>query len=360
MITQFKIYESVNHGKLYPILKGILNGSDISDIKEIENYIDLDFDYKVDYPYNSDTQFELQLNEDDLENLLNISEGAIQYIRQMASDYNDYEHYIDKDELEYVGNYLSVDTLKEIKKLAEFTGIDIDVDKQGEILRLLEDLGLDEVIDNMMSEIRMEHERALEDSASDIINSLPFELGYPSYSSSFNTELTFDVENMINYIEKYNLKVNSIKEFIEKCDWSEFSYEISSYENLGDFKDLNTEVYNDIQNFTISPDELFPEFIKSDKLDLFKNLIDSALFEYKYKYWENYDKKDYTLFQIAKAENNSILEFLKSYKFQEWYLKDLDINNKKERYQQLVNDNIIHSKIVDKYEYLVGADKYNL
>lgn len=357
MITQFKIYENVSHGKLYPILQGILNDTDV---KEIEKYIDLDFDYKVDYPYNSDTQFELLLNEEDLENLLGISEGTIQYIRQMASDYNDYEHYIEKDELEYVGNYLSGDTLKEIEKLAEFTGIDIDVDKQGEILRLLEELGLNGVIDDMMTEIRMEHERALEDSASDIINSLPFELGYPSYSRSFNTELTFDVGNMIDYIEKYSLEINSIKEFIEKCDWSEFSYEISSYENLGDFKDLNTEVYNDIQKFTISPDELFPEFIKSDKLDLFKKLIDDAYFEYRYRYWENYKQRDYTLFQIAKVENNSILEFFKSYKFQKWYLKDLDVNDRKDRYLQLVDDKIVNTKIVDEYEYLIGADKFNL
>jgi len=356
MITKFKIYESVDHGKLYSVLQQI--SDDKIDIKEIIKYVDLDFDYDVDFPYTPD-QFELQFNENSLEDFIGIEEGTIGYIRKLSSSYNEYEHYIEKDELEYVGNYLSGDTLKEIEKLAEFVGIEIDVDKQGEILKLLEELGLEGVMDDMMTEIRMEHERAMENAAGDVVSVMPFEFDFPS-RSDFNCELIFDVGDMINYIEKNKLKVDSVKDFIEQCDWGDFSYEISSYENLGDFKDLNISVYNNIQNFVISPDELFPEFIKSNNLKMFRKLIDDAFFEYKYRYWETYNQKDYTLFQIAKVENNSILEFFKSYKFQEWYLKDLDINDKKERYQQLVDDNIIHSKIVDKYGYLIASDKYNL
>ncbi len=366
MITNFKIYENVNYGKLYTILEDILN--DKEDIKIIEKYIDLDFDYKIEYLLDKN-QFELQLNEEDLENMVGMENGIIQYIMSLNSQYNGYEHYVEKDELEYVGNYLSGDTLKEIEKLAWHTMIKIDINKEGEILGLLEILGLKGVIDDMLSEIGMEHERAVEETASEVIDNLPFELGYPRYSRSFNLELTFDVGHMMDFIKKNNLEIDNVENFITKLDFDEFSYEITSnsYENLGDFSDLNDSVYNNIENFVSSPDELFPEFVKSDILEMFEKLvdedylIDDAYFNYYYSYFDkSYNRQNYTLFQIAKDKNKSILKFFKSYKFQQWYLKDLSINDKVERYKQLANDDIVNPKIVDKYEYLVGGEKYNL
>ena len=362
MITKYKIYESVNNGKLYQILQNMLKtgGEDI--IREIENYIDIDFKYKIEYPYREE-EFELQLDEDDLENLIGMREGTIHYVRQLSSNYSGYEHWIEKDELEYIGRYLSGDTLKEIEKLADLTGIKIDISEQGEILRLLDELTLEDVIETMMTEIRMEHERAIEDTASDVVDSFPFSFDYPVSYSEFNIQLDFDIGHMMDYIEKNKLEVNSVKEFIEECDWGDFSYEIEhqSYENLGDFKDLNTETYNKIENFTSSPDELMPEFIKGDNLTMLKKMINKAFFDYNYSYWgKGYQRKNYTLFQIAKDKDNSVLEFFKSEKFQRWYLKDLDINVQTERYRQLVDDEINNLKIDDDYEYLIGGENYNL
>lgn len=356
MITNFKIFENINHGKFYKILTKIKNDSDKFD--EIENYIGFDFEYKIKDSYSWD--FEIYLNEENLSNVVDVEESVISYVQQMASDYSNYEYYLDADELNYVANFLSKDSLKEIKNLAKYVGFKGDVEEDGVIIELLEYLGLNDLIDDIMNEMRMEHERAVQDTADYVLGSFPFSFGFGD--RNFNLSLEFDIDETLKHIEKYKLKVDNLKEYLEKINFSEISYEVEHdhYENLGDFEDLNVEVYNKVQNYVLFPETLVKEFVLNDDLELLKEHIEDAHFIEKYDYWYNHKKLSENLFEIANTKNGKILKFFKSYKFQKWFLKDNNIDNNIIRYKQLVENEILHPKIKNEYGYLVGGEKYNL
>jgi hypothetical protein len=345
--------------------------------EDILNYIGLDKDkfefkneydvwtYKYNPKYDKDG-FEILMNTSTLEDLMNIENNFINYIQSFNSYGNNYEYYVEDDELDYTSGYLSGDTLKNIKELSILFDYEIDPEEDGSIRKLFKYLCLDGVLDDIKSEISMENERAVEKSARALVKSLPFELTpeYGGKGKNFNISLFFEYDTIIEYMKKHDIKVSSIKELLENLyEASDFSYDFEyegKYDFLGDFADVNRVVDNAVDQYINNPDDLFVKIIEFNNLELFKKKIDLANFRYNYDLWLNGNRKQYNLFEIAKAYNNDILKWFKSYEFQYRLLEELYTDHNVEIYKSLDDAEIIDPKIKEEYLYLIDAGVYNL
>jgi len=239
--------------------------------------------------------------------------GIIEYLLSFDK-YNNNEHYVDDEELNYLCGYLNNELLEKIKKLSIIFKSEIDPNEEGEIKELFDKLGLESKLEGFLSEIQMEKEREIEKEAQELIKSLPY-LIESKFNKDFNLQLYFEYDEIIKYIKKHNIeKVETIKEFIESVfensDISyDFEYNISS-ENMSDYNDLKNEVENVVDDFIGSPDDVFLYMIKEDKLDIFKKNIDLAIFSYVYDTWIDSNRVRVNLFQIAKNANKDIYKWM--------------------------------------------------
>jgi len=315
-------------------LISILSSPDFKE-DDIAKYIGFDED---DYEFKKERWGVPEISEDgctiiidtrELEHLANIyDEGVISWTLQLTYDYNNYEYYIDDEELNYLNNYLSDEILNNIKKMSNIFKYPIDPNEEGKIRELFEYLNLDDELDTFKNEIRYENERAVQAAASEVVESIPFEID----TNGVKTELTFDYKTIIEYMKKHNLDVKTIKEFIENVEgFNDFSYDVeyqNKYEHMGDFKDLNSEVENAVEKYTSSPDDIFPCLIEKDNLEVFKKIKELALFSYSYDIWllnkNGYrDKRErLNLFELAKYYNGDILKWFLTDKFEK-YIKKL-------------------------------------
>lgn len=358
----------------------VLSTIDDDNADKIKDYIGFDEkDYEIDtsyydsrYPKNvkyNGSELTILVKQNMLENLMGVEDGVIGHIQGLTSHYSgNYEYYVDDSELDYIHSYLSGSTLEDIKKLAHKFGFQIDPEEEGEIKELFENLGLEDIFVDIKNEISSEHESAIRDLARDILKKLPFEINYTTRSNK-DFELYFNYQEVIDYIKKHNLKVKTIKQFIENCDYDEFGYNLDysdgKYEFLGDFKEVDKLVRDACEQYTQFPDELFPKLIKHNKIELFKNKIEFADFYQHYKIFIKHVLKGLNIFEHAKHFNNSVLEWFKTYDFQKWFIEEYkDIyakpNYNSSNYKLLISSEIVDPKIKEEYEYLVNAEKYNL
>lgn len=342
----------------------------IEDINEkligLEEEIEFDFKYEFG-EYSIDKYgFAILTSFDILCDLFDVEHGSIRFIYSLTGSYNDYEYYVDDDELNYLNNYLSKDIIDNIKKLSILFKNEINPDENDTINELFNYLGLNSELDDFKMEISFAYDRAIEKSAIELINSLPFNMNYNYIrNNNHDLELFFYYDDIINYIEKYNLKVKTIKEFLENVVESsdfcyDFVYEYSNIYKYLDFKDLVRRVDDVVEKYLQGPDEIFPHIIKCDNLEALKNNIELAIFDCPYTVSINYQNKKLNLFQIANAYNSKeILEFFKSYDFQQNLIEE---NNSQSynMYMLLKNSNIINVDIENDYEYLIGLDTFNL
>lgn len=321
------------------------------DPKDIQNYIGIDEnDYQVksdrwqseDEIYKSDS-LTIFMKSDELENLMNINDGVINWMLNITNYYSNYEYYIDDSELDYLDRYLSYENIKKIEALAKLLKYELKYDKYGDIdIGVIHEffikLGLKRELTDFKNEISSEKEQALKASIKDELKTIPFEISY-SNKEKFDIELYFDYEDIIKYIKKHNLQeIKSISEFLENVQNS-FSYDIE-YEGLEDYikngyKDLNREVENVVEKYLDSPDDIFPKLIQVDNLELFKNNIEYALFSYWYKIYIKYNDKEGNLFELAKIINGDILKWLKTSEFEKYILKN-GTKNDLEAYEKFI------------------------
>jgi hypothetical protein len=290
------------------------------------------------------------MKEERLCELMDVENDIFSWFLQFTG-YNNYENYVDDQEMDYLQNYLSDENLDKIKELSKIFDYTIDVEQEGEIREFFQNLGLKDNLDDFKYEISAENEEAIKIATNKILKSLPF--GIDTHNGNFDIELTFDYNDIIEYMKKNNMNVKTVEEFLENLsESSEFSYEIE-YECLSDYtdgyKDLKNEVDNVVEKYIDSPDDIFPKLIEVDNLELFKNKINLAFFGYEYEYYYKSNRNRGDLFDIAKAYNGKILE---------WFTTD-EFKNKvknsvtKDYYNELV-------KKIDDYETLTVSQKYNL
>jgi len=346
--------------------------------EKVLDYIGLDKDdYEIKYKYYdrnflNESDFTILINSRDLENMMNIEEGIINYLLQISSYYNNYTYEMDDNEYDYIQSYLSGNTLSEVKILGETFDFDIDPEEEGSIYELFLKLGLKEDLKDIKSEIEMENERAVEKAAEQIIELLPFSVEN-SNDAKKNLELSFNYQEIIDYIKKHNLKVKTFKDLLENIyDSDEFSYEFEygdlKYKNLGNFEEVNSIVSNVCTNYINSPDEIFPKLIVIDNLELIKKKKELSDFVGEFTVQLDYDRSRYTLFGLAIELNNNTLQWFKSFEFQQWFIeKDIygfDKDDYKSpmttKFKFLCTHNILNPKIEDEYDYLIDSEKYNL
>lgn len=337
--------------------------------EDIEKYIGLPDDkYDIDIQYEWDDskrlynekEFQLKINSDTLEDLMNIERGVLDFYLRTTSYYGDYEYNVDDDELDYLDRYLPDELLAKIKKLGELFGLDIDPNEEGKINELFTYLSLDDVLDDCKMEIASENERAVKKSTQKELDSLPFDIDYTYSNSQFNLQLTFEYDTIIEYMIENKIEVKNLKEFIENISTDfDYSIEYESSEYTEGFKDLIELIKNKVKKYLKEPDELFPILIEKDNLELFKNKIDLAFFTFEYDGWYGGQYREkLNLFEISKRYKNKFLEWFKTYDFQ----KNIIENNydKVELYKELKKADIIDPKIEDEYSYFIDAEKYNL
>lgn len=379
----FKNLKQIEYFANNPIVENLENSEDesllsilkSSDFKpeDILSYMGLEKnDYEIDTEWHWETKsyvpnyskngitFYMKL--DQLEDLMGIENGFISYLFNITSNYSSQDYYVDDEELNYLQGYLSESNIKNIKKLADLLNYDIDLEAErdsGEIRTFFEYIGLKSELEDFKREISYENERAIEKSAYSLLNSLPFSIEY-KHSGKFTVEVDIEYERIIEYMETNKKDVKNIKEFFENInESSDFTYDFEQegkYDFMGDFKDLQNDVYNVVDKYLSSPDDIFVKLIECNNLEMFKRKIDLANFTYTYDFRIDYDRKRGNLFNIALLYNNSILEWFKTYEFQENIIDSSD----PEMYKLLDEAKILNPKIQDEYGYLVDSENYNL
>lgn len=292
----------------------ILNYMGIKNFKVEQSYNYQTHKYEPDYDINN---ISFYMRTGDLEDIMNLERGTINYIFAWESPYSNQEYYIDDDELNYLINYLSDEVIKNIEKLAEIFDYNIDSNKEGELYDFFNYLGLKNELRDFKYEIQSANEIAIRNVARDIIKKLPFKLDQKN-SEGYDLLISINYDTIIKYMKEYNIQVETIKDFLKNVD-SEFSYDIE-YDELKneylDYNDLIREVDNVVDKYLNSPDDIFIKLIEIDNLELFKKKVDLANFEWMYDVNINYNRVRCNLFQLAKEYNKKILDWLNSEEFE--------------------------------------------
>lgn len=297
---------------------------------DIINYIGFDEDdYKIESEYNYHKHedvpsiynegIDILIKPDVLEDAMGIDEGILSWFLSFGSYGNNYEYYVDEEELNYLNNYLTDEILNKIKKLSIIFNSNIDPNKEGEICELFYNLGLKSHLDDFKNEISYENERAVEKAVKETIDSLPYGIDNIYDKNGFNITLNFEYKDIIKYIKENKIEeVETLKEFIENVsENSDFNYEIeyNNYEYLDDFKDLRNEVENITDAYLDNPDEVIPKIIQEDNLEMFKKNIEHALFSYEYTIFMDFKREKLNLFELIKRVNGKILKWIKTDEF---------------------------------------------
>jgi hypothetical protein len=284
-----------------------------------------------------------------LEFLMGIEENSINFVYSFTNYYNQYEYYVDDDELNYLENYLTTENEKQTIELAKIFGIKLSTDgnrlQEGQFYKLFDKLGLYYKLNNYKGEISMENERAVEKAAKKVISELPFKIDFIN-KKDYDIEIEIVYDDVVKHIKENNLKdVKTIKDFLEKCVHeigTDIEYDKKN-QFLGDFKDLNREIENDLDDFITWPDGIFTNLIIENKLKLFKKKIELANFGHYYDIRVNYNNVRKNLFQLSEHYKNSIYNWFKTDEFEEMFMKMNTSKEAVENYHNFMLDQDIKS-----------------
>lgn len=314
-------------------LLSILKSSDFKkeDILKFIGFNENEYEFKLDYnwkdgyyPTYSKEGFTILFKLRKLEKLMNIENDFFNYLFRILSDYSDYDYYVEEDELDYLGNYIGNEAIEKVKKLAKIFNYKLKIDsdgdiEEGEIYKMFTYLGLSSELDDYKTEISYAHERAIKKAAKELIKTLPFDIS-TTYEKTYNCELSFDYDTIIEYLEKNNLEVKTIKELLENLsESSDFNYDFEyegKYDHL-EYTDLQKEINNHLDKYVEYPDEIFPKLMQTDNLKAFKNNIKLACFNCEYDTRVDYERVNWNLFQFANYyKDGEIFKWFKSDQFE--------------------------------------------
>ena len=273
--------------------------------------------------------------------ILNIEDGTLDFFMQFQG-YNNYEYYVDNDELNYLHYYLDESNSNKIKELAKKFKYKLKINndnyEEGTIHKFLTYLGLIDLEKNILVEISYEKERCVTKEVNRIMKSLPFEISYLSRNEKFNYELDFNTDTIFKYIEENKLNnIKTIKDFLENIsEKSELTYEVEyQIDGDADYTELNISIGEKLDKYIDSNDEVFPYIIMYDSLSAIKKNTKLALFDYKYKIRFNYEEKKGNLFELAKEVNGEIYNWFNSYEFEK-LIKKIGDNDSIAAYNEFV------------------------
>ena len=124
------------------------------------------------YPYTSEPSYDEQgvtllIKTKVIEDILELESGSLEFVMQFTNSYNNYEYYVDNDELDYLCDYIKPETNNKIIKLSKMFGFNskLNIKEKGKIVELFNYLSLDDDLETFKNEISMEHELSVEKSA---------------------------------------------------------------------------------------------------------------------------------------------------------------------------------------------------
>jgi hypothetical protein len=351
MIKKFYLFENT----LYSFLK---NTNDEDKLKELIGFDTKNYELTV----INNNEFELSFKEDFLTNFLDLEDGMFRLFLSITSNYSDYELYIDDSEIDFISRDLTEENLDKLKLLYNF--LDVEEDDNEKLYYICKILG-DDLIDirDIIYEVSAAREEAVVHDANEVLKKLPFRIS-SAYTGGWDIDILFNIEDIGEYIEKNNLKdINTISDFLENVDFSDFSYDIENYYESSydiDYGDMNKEFGKQMDSLLteigIDPTAK-PKDNKDDKqLNLFDDDEYSKMISKNYKFNRFFSKLKFTRIYEIKSLGGRILAWFKSYEFQKNYMRSAELKN----YEKLKEYGIMHPDIEDEYGYLVAANTYNL
>jgi hypothetical protein len=354
MIKKFYLFENT----LFSDLKDNINNRD-----ELHNLIGFDKKYYVltisNYSWD-DYDFVLSFKEKFLVRFLNLEDGIFSWYINVNSNYRQYDTYIDDSEIGFIDRYLTDENLKKLETFLNY--LDIDENYDSEILYdVFQTIG-DDIFDkrDIKLEISYEWEKAIKHNVDEVNQEIPFNITR-SHKSDYTIDLEFSIDKIGNYIQDNKLDVSSIEDFLSNINLSFFTYELDTHYETGynfDYSDVNKAFSLEIDKLLSEIDIKEPKFEDPTQLKLF-NDDDYEELKTKKKYKFDYDffiQLDIDNLHFAKRAGGKLIAWFESYIFQKNYMKDEDAK----KYEFLVDNDIIHPKIVEEYEHLVYSVKYNL
>ena len=318
--------------------------------KDFEFYKDINYDNREIIENIDDNNLLMVININYLEKLLDLDQGILQHLLDINAYYDYNSYYIDDDELNYINEYLDDKEINKLKELSELFKYKSDFNKHGEIREFLEYLTLDNLLLDLKSEISTIHERAIKESIKKAIDDLPFLIEYVSNGCSYNNKnfnlyIEVDYNKLCEYIKSKNIEVYTFLDVLEYV----FSDSIFSFNEMEDDKYdyINYDTFKKSFNYEIDyllqeTDSIFPNLIKYNKLDIFKNAIEHSNFYETYRldvrnYYDNYN-----LFQISEIFDNDITKWLRSKEFENYIIKNGTHYERKEYEKFMIRE-------IDKY-----------
>lgn len=350
MIKSFYVFENT----LYSHLTNLRDNDEEEEISKLIGFDPTNYDLTV---YRHDMKFQLSFKEKFITNELNLYDEV--FTRALFVGTYGWDHYVDDSEIEYINRYFSHENIESFRTLIKILDANINLDDREEIGYVF--LALDGLFDisDIINEISDAQSDAIIKHVNDMFEKLPITIT-KAYSSEFDIDFEFDVQKIGEYIDTHKLQdVNTVADFLNAIDFDEFDDEFENvYEYLDeiDYTKIQTEIQTQLDRLI----DLFGDydiFVKPDDPNQFKLFDEDIEKNPKYKLpYDIFSKLDFNNIDYAKNIGGRILAWFKSYTFQKDYMKDPSL----EKYEKLIENDILNPKIEDEYEYLKGIEDFNL
>jgi hypothetical protein len=301
-------------------------------------------------------EFQLSFKEKFIVDELYLYDGAIS--RALFVGSYGWEHYVDENEIEYINGYFSDENKNSTKKLIKILDLNINnLNDIGDVFFALDGIiNISDIID----EISEAESDAIIKYVKELFKKLPINISN-AYYSEYDIDIEFNVNDIGEYIDKYNLKdIDTVADFLRSLDFGGFGYDmenISEYPDEIDFSQIQKKIQEELEK-VIDLFEEYDIFVPKDdinQMSLFKDADIEKNPKYKLPY-DIFSKLDFNNINYAKNIGGRILAWFKSYTFQKEYMKDPSL----EKYENLIENDILNPKIEDEYEYLKGIEDFNL
>jgi len=362
MIKKFYIFEN----SLYSYL------NDIGDLDEneesLQKLIGFDSsDYKLDVKRYNSGCFGLIFKEDFLCDFFEIESGAISYAKSIVK--YDYDYDVDRGEIDYISNYFSDENKNKFNTIIEKLDLIISIDDNEEIGHFFE--LTNKIIDykDFLMELSMAIQPVIVNNMKKVFKKLPFDVEVSGVGRKNDIILEFSVDEIGTYIDEHKLEnINTIEDFLHNIDMSDF--DIYSYENYWEF-DETPDYSSLVDTIDTELEKIIDELDDVDEID-YKSIFDDpkqlSLFKdddipklannYSFLY-DFFSKLDVEYIKYAKKLGGKILAWFNSYDFQKMYMTK-DGSPTKEKYDFLIANCNLNSKIKDEYEHLETMEEFNL
>lgn len=360
MIRKFYIFEN----SLYSHL------NDIGDLDENEESLQklIGFDssyYKLDVKRYNSGCFGLIFKEDFLCDFFEIENGALSYAKSIISYDYEYESY---DDIEQISNYFSTENKEKFNTIIEKLKLIISLDDNEKIGNFFE--LTNKIIDykDILMELSMAIQPVIVNNMKKVFKKLPFDVEVSRVGRKNDIILEFSVDEIGTYIDEHKLEnINTIEDFLHNIDMSDF--DIESYENYWEFDE--TPDYSSLE------DTIDTELKKMiDKLDDINEVNYKSIFEdpkqlslfddddipksINYTFvFDFFNRLDVKYIKYAEELGGKILAWFNSYIFQKTYMTK-DGSPTKEKYDFLIANCNLNSRIKDEYEHLETMEVFNL